>query len=236
VGVAGVDVVEEGDVEILGDEQREAHDAQVGPLLLALAPLGQGRGRIEAIDEGIEVRRVVQQAGELDLEALDEGAGEVLLDGADFLGIEVAQVVPEALAGELAGRDGQEAAQDGALIPLRQPGLAGRGQAAVQGRQGDVGAHAHALGALARMAVNGRDELQLLRQVIQGGGCGEVPQDDFPGRRRHRRGPHGRGDALRLAEVLLPDDLRFPLHALAFARVPVGVTPDQFLLEADRHD
>ena len=78
VGVAGVNVVKQGDMEIAGDQQRQPHDPQVHALLFALAPLGErGRG-IEGVDEGIEVGRMVEEAGRINLEALDERAGEGL--------------------------------------------------------------------------------------------------------------------------------------------------------------
>jgi len=235
VGVAGVNVVKQGDMEISGDQQRQPHDPQVQALLFALAPLGErGRG-IEGVNEGIEVGRIVEEAGEIDPEALDERAGEVLLDGRDLLGVQVTHVVPEALAGERRRGDGEEAAQHGALIPVGHPGLAGRSQAAVQRGEAEVGSDADALFPFAGMAIDRGHQIQLARQVIQSGGGSEISQCDFLGRGWLGASFEVPGDVLGLSQVLLPGDFGSAVDTLTLAGVPVGVAADDFLVEADRH-
>jgi hypothetical protein len=70
-------------MEIPRHEQGLADQAQVAPLLSVLAALGQGRPLVEAVDAGRKIRRVVEQATQIDPDLLDEGSGQVLLDGGD---------------------------------------------------------------------------------------------------------------------------------------------------------
>lgn len=76
------------------------------------------------------------------------------------------------------------------------------------------------------MAIDGPDQIEVLRQVIQGGRCGEVRQDDLLWLGRLRGSAHSHGNIFGLAEVLLPDDFGFAVDAPAFACVPVGATAD----------
>jgi len=65
----------------------------------------------------------------------DESLGERLLDGGDVRRTDILHVVPEGLAGELIGGGGQQARQDGAVVPMGQLGLASRVGGAVDGGQ-----------------------------------------------------------------------------------------------------
>ena len=179
MGVAGVDVVEQRNMEIPRHEQGQADQAQVAALLLALAALGQRRGVVEAVDEGGKIRCVVEQATQIDLEVLDEGGGQVLLDSGNLRGIEVPHVLPEPLTGQRRGGHRQQTPEAGARIPLGEAGLAGGDQTPVQRGQGDVGADTDALRALAGVAVDRRDQIELGRQVIQGRGGSKLGEDDF---------------------------------------------------------
>jgi hypothetical protein len=75
VDIAGVDLVEQGDVKIGADQQTEADLAQIAALLLvmpALRKFGRGTG----IDVSEEVGAVVDQPGRGDpVETAGRGAG-----------------------------------------------------------------------------------------------------------------------------------------------------------------
>ena len=144
-------------------------------------------------------------------------------------------MIPEALAAQKIARDREEPTQDGGLIPLGHCCLAGRCNAAVDRGKSYVGADADALGSFPGVAIDGRDQLELLCQVIQGGGCRKVGQDDLFGFGDLRRGSHGRGDVFGLAKVLLPNDLRLAIDALTLAGIPIGVSADAFLVQAYGH-
>jgi hypothetical protein len=116
-----------------------------------------------------------------------------------------------------------------------QGGLACGRQAAVDGRQDDIGADPDSLVSFPGMTIDRPDEIELLGQVIQGGRGGEVRQDDRLGSGRLGGSAHRPGDVIGFAEVLLPHDFRFTFDPAALAGVPVGVTPDDFLDQADRH-
>ena len=85
------------------------------------------------------------------------------------------------------------------------------------------------------MAIDGSDEIEPYCQVIQGGCCGKVKEDDFLGLRRGGGGAHGCGDILCPAEVFLPDDLRLSIDAPTFSGVPAGMAADDLLVQADSH-
>jgi hypothetical protein len=85
------------------------------------------------------------------------------------------------------------------------------------------------------MAVDNGNEIQLLDQVIQSGGSCEVVQDDFARSRRLRGDAHSVGNILGAAKIFLPNDFGLTFDALTFARIPVSVSADLFLMETDRH-
>lgn len=222
-------------LEVLRHQQRQPYNAQSHALLLALSPLGQRVLFVEAVNEGVEVRRVVEQTGQVDLEAFDKRARQVLFDGADPVGIQVAHVIPETLAGEVTSRNRQEPAQNGPLVPCSHTCLARGSQASVQGGQRYVAPDACALVALAGMPIDCRNQIEPLSQVIQRCRSAEIGDENFPREGRFGRGPHVRGDVLGLAEVLLPNDPGLSVDTLAFAGIPIGMAADDFLVQADGH-
>ena len=235
VPVSRINMMKQREMEVLGDQQGQTDNPQVRPLLLALAPLGERRSLVEGVDEGEKISRVVEQARQIHLKPVDQRPGQVLLDDADFVGVEVTHVIPEPLTGQLAGLDGKEPAQDRPPIPVGQSGLACGREASVDGRQDDIGADPDPLLSFAGMSIDRPDEIELLGQVIQGGGSGEVRENDRLGSGRLGGSAHRPGDVIGFAEVLLPDDFRFTFDPPALAGVPVGVATDDLFGQADRH-
>jgi len=233
--VAGIGAVEERDVEVRGDQEGEPDDAKRGAPFLALATLGHGVSRIEGVDEGEEVGGIEENALEVEVELADELRGEIALDGDEVLSGDAVHVVPEALAGELAGLEAEQPPQHGGFEPLGNAGLAAGGDAAVEGGDEQVGADAGSAAALGDVVVDRLHQSEAPRQVIQGGQRGEVGDEGLLGSRgRGGLSGHGVDDVLGAAEVFLPDDFGFAVDALGFAGVVVGVAADAFLDEA-RH-
>src|SRR3990170_3723283 len=50
VPVSRIDMMKQRNVKVPGDQQGQADNPQVRSLLLALAPLGEGRSRVEGVD------------------------------------------------------------------------------------------------------------------------------------------------------------------------------------------
>jgi len=235
VPVSRIDLMKQRNVKVPGDQQGQPDNPQVRALLLALAPLGEGRSRVEGVDGGEKIGCVVEKTGQIDLEAIDQRPGQVLFDGADLFGVEVAHVIPEPLARKLAGGHRKEPAKNGPSVPIGQGGLALGREAAVDGRQGDIGADADPLVPFPGVTVDRPDDIELLGQVIQSGRGGEVRQNDRLRFGRLGGSAHGPGDVLGLAEILLPDDFGFAVDSPALAGVPIGVAADDFFRHADRH-
>lgn len=83
--IAWIGTMQERHMEIGGNEQCQANNAQTLALLLALAPLGKGASFIEGIDVGEEVGGIEEYLSQVDLELLDHVSGNVLFDGLDGL-------------------------------------------------------------------------------------------------------------------------------------------------------
>ena len=232
-GVTGIGAVQQWQVGVGGDEQRETDDAQVAAFL-AVAALGEGGTGVEGIDEGEEVGGVEQHAPRVDIELAHQAGDEVALDRLDGLARDAVHVVPEALAAELARLDVEQAVEDGVVEPLGDAGLGTGGDAPVEGGDQQVGADGGAGAALGDMAVDVLDEAQALGEAEE---CGDGAELAHEGGRGLGVGvaAHGGEDVVGSAEVFLPDDLGFAVDALALAGVVVGFAADGFFDDAD-HD
>src|SRR5262249_266003 len=80
----------------------QTHLAKVGPFLLVVAPLGELGGGV-GIDEREEIGAVVGQGAQRELELVDEPLGELSFDRPDVGFLQEIQMIPEGLAGEVAG-------------------------------------------------------------------------------------------------------------------------------------
>ena len=175
--VARTGAVQQGQAEVGGHQQRHAHDAQRLAALLAVAALGQLGALVEGVDVGEEVGGVEQQPAQVEVELADHGGDEVALDGGDGVQREAVHVLPEALAGQLAGLQAEQAGQHGAGEPVGEAGLGAGGEAAVEGGDEQVGADGRAGAALGGVTVDVFGELEPAGEGEQSGG-GAEPQGD----------------------------------------------------------
>ena len=230
--VAGIAVMQQRDLPVGRDHQSKADDAQVIASLLAVAALRQGRSQIEAIDKGEEVGGIEQQAAQVQTKLHNRGAHQRRLNAPDVLLLDPAHVVPEALTRKLFRAHAEERGQHGLRIPRAQLRFTAGSDTAVQRRDKQILADRDTVGAaLGDDSIDGADHIEL---------AGD--------RKTRRRGTelthHGalRPAALqplhqvcRRAQVLLPDDFRLTLDALALAQVVVRAPADDFLRQG-RHE
>ena len=94
--VARVGVADEGDAAVGGDDEAEPADAQVGPLLLGVAALGDRGTLVARVDPGGEVRHVEHEPREVDREGLDHPRDDATLDLGQVLLADRVHRVPEA--------------------------------------------------------------------------------------------------------------------------------------------
>ena len=137
VDIAGVDLVEQGDVKIGADQEAEADLAQIAALLLvmpALRKFGRGTG----IDVGKEIGAVVDQGAEIQLKPLDEALGDLFLAFEDMIGGDQIHMVPEALGRQHGRIGGQQTSQDRLAVPVGKVHFAGGGHRTIDGSQEQV--------------------------------------------------------------------------------------------------
>ncbi len=200
--------------------------------LLAVAALSQLGALVEGIEVGEEVGGVKQHLAQVETELAGHGGNDVAFHGGEGGDGDAVHLVPEALAGELVGAQGEQAAQGGGVEPAGEAGLGAGGEAAVEDGGEQVGADGGAGAALGEMTVDVLDELQAAGEGEQSGRGTEFTHD-----RLQRLGGGGSGaefldDLVGATEIGLGDDLGLAVDALADAGVVVGVAPDDLLDEA----
>lgn len=235
VHIAGVDLMEQRDMEIGADQQAEADLAQIAALLLIVAALGKC-GRSAGVDGGEEIGAVVNQGAEIELKPLNEALGDLLFTGEDVFGGDQIHMVPEVLGRQSRRIGGQQAGQGGLPVPVVELQFTGGRDGAVDGGQQQILPEGEALVALGgENGIQQRDEIQALSDVEEGGDISKSGHLSFEWL-GWQVGPfRGGDDVVDLAEVDLPDDLGFAVDALAIAGVVIGVAADEFGGEA-RHD
>ena len=234
VDIAGVDLVEQGDVKIGADQQAEADLAQIAALLLvmpALREFGRGTG----IDVGEEIGAVVDQGAEIQLKPLDEALGDLFFAFEDVIGGDQIHMVPEALGRQRGRIGGQQTSQDRLAVPVSKLHFAGGGHRTVEGSQEQILPEGEALVAFGRKdGIEQLDEIQSLSNVEKRGDITESGDLGFEGLGR-LLGPLGGSDeVVDFAEVDLADDFGLAVDALTIAGVVIGVTADNLGGEA-RH-
>lgn len=132
-------VMEERQVAVARDQEREADDAQGLSALLAVSALREFRRLVVGVDEGEEVRCVEEDATEIDIVVLDHPGDDVAFDAGDVVFLDAVHVVPEALARELVGIDAEQAGENGLPEPVGDCGLGARRDAAIEDGDEDVG-------------------------------------------------------------------------------------------------
>ena len=108
--VAGIGAMQQRQARVGADQQGHADDAQGLAAFLAVAASGQLGALVEGADVGEEVGGIEQQLVQAEAELAAHVADQVAFDGSDRGGGDAVHVVPEALAGELAGADRQQTA------------------------------------------------------------------------------------------------------------------------------
>ena len=106
--------------------------AQVGTLLFVVAALGEFRTRA-GVDVGEEIGAVVNQAAEIELEALAETSGHLLFKQPDVVLGDAVHMIPEVLRGQPSGIGGEETGEGGLPIPIGKVEFAGGGDSAIDG-------------------------------------------------------------------------------------------------------
>ncbi len=93
--VAGVGVGDQRDTAVAGDDQAEPDQTQIGAFLFGLAALGDRRLGVAGVDVGGEVGHVQRQRGQVEVEGLDHGHGEPVLDLGELLQGDRVHRIPE---------------------------------------------------------------------------------------------------------------------------------------------
>jgi len=229
--VARIGVVQQGDVAVGGDQERQTQEAQVVPSLFAMTPLGECGPVVEGVDEGEKVGGIKDQTTQIEAKARDRGGSDLSFDEYDGLWVDPLHVVPKPLTTQLRGLDADQSGKDGLLIPVADLGLASGGDTAVEGSQKEVLPYGGTLGAaFGDIPVNGSDDIELLGHVESGDHSAKFSDDGFLG----IWAGESEDQLLGGSDVLLPDDLGFAVDASAFAQIVIGSAADKFFSEA-RH-
>ncbi len=223
--VAGIGVVQQRDFSVGSDQQGQSEEAQVVPSVFAVASLGKRGPVVEAVDERKEVCGIKEQTPQIETKAGDGGGRDFLFDGNDRLFIHPFHIVPKSLAAQLRGFDPHQTREDGGLVPVPHLGLASRSDTAVEGSDEEVLSNRGALGAaFGDIAVNRRDDIELLSYLEGGHQGAEFADDGFLG----TRAGESEGQLLRGPDVFLPDDFGFAVDASALPEIVIRFTADEF--------
>jgi len=234
--VASVDMMEQRDVPVGGDEQGETEQAQIGASLFAVSSLRKGGAEIEAIDEGEEIGRIEEQVAQIEAELGHGFCTDVAFNRVDGGLVDTIHVVPETLARQLCRTEVQQTRQDGRVEPGPDAGLAPGGDAAVEHGDEQVLADRGPLRALlGHVAVDGADQVEPLGHGQTSGRGAKFANDGLlrggVGRRVRREAA---SKVFGGPEILLPDDRGLAVDALALPQVVVGLAMDELLRKA-RH-
>src|SRR5260370_41582760 len=125
IAVPFIDVVKQRQLAIGGTEQGVTHLPEVVASLFVFASSGQATAGVKRIEEGVEVRTVVTDRGQVDPLAIDDVLDQVLPDGGRRLGLDRIHVIPKTLRTQGGLRRGWEASpQDGLGEPVPHRALA----------------------------------------------------------------------------------------------------------------
>lgn len=227
--VAGIGVVQQRDFPVGSDQQGQAEEAQVVASVFAAASLGKRGPVVEAVDERKKVRGVKEQTPQIETKSRDGSGRNFLFDGNDRLIINPFHIVPKSLAAQLRGLDPDKTREDGSLVPVTDLGLTSRGDTAIEGSDKEVLPNRGALGAaFGDIAVNRRDDIELLSHMEGGHQGAELADDGFLG----MRVGESQGQLLRGTDVFLPDDFGFAVDASAFSEIVIRFAADEFFGKA----
>ena len=227
--VARIGMVQQRDLPVGSDQQRQAEEAQVVPAFFAVAPLSQSCPAVEAIDEGKKIGGIKKQAPQIEAKARDGRGGDLLFNSHDGLFVDPLHVIPKSLATQLRSLDAGQPREDGFLIPVPDLCFASGGNTAVQGGNQEVLTDCGALSsAFGYMAINRSNDIELLGYVEGGDQGAELPDDGL----LRIWADESEDQLLRVTDVFLPDDLGFTVDASALTEVVIGFTADELFSEA----
>ena len=199
---------------------------EVAALLLVVAALGEFR-RGAGVDVGEEIRTVVDQGPQVEVETLDQPLIHLLLKGSHVLGGDLVHMVPEVLRGEPGRVGGEQAGERRLAIPVGEVQLAGGGDDAVDGRQEHVLAAREALMALGgERGIEQGEHLQAPGDMPEGSHIAEGGHHGLLGLWGLVAGLGGGDQVLDTAEIDGTDDFGFAVDALTVAGVVIGVAVD----------
>jgi len=227
--VAGIGVVQQRDFPVGSDQQGQTDEAQVVPSVFAVASLGKRGPVVETVDERKKVRGIKEHTPQIQTKAGDSSGRDFLFDGNDRLFINPFHIVPKSLAAQLRGLDPDQTREDGSLVPVSHLGLASRGDTAVEGSDEEILPNRVTLGAaFGDMAVNRRDDIELLSHMEGGHQGAELADDGVLG----MRVGESQGQLLRGTDVFLPADFGFAVNASALPEIVIRFTADEFFGKA----
>ena len=222
--VAGVGVRDDRDPTVAGHDQRQTDQAQVHPLLLGLAALGDRGPVVGGVDVGGEVRHVQGHAGQVQAVPVDHATVDLRLDRGQVRLAQQVHRVPEPAVVQRGlvqlhpprpGRGGP---------PVREGPLRTRVHQAVERGQRHIRAHRRPrVGVAGHHIVDQPDHVQIGQHRPH---RGHVPEPLMLTAYRHtRRGPGQFRDHLgRRAQVLLGHDPWLAVDPGGLDQVVVGLS------------
>ncbi len=220
--VAGVGVPGQRDPAVPGDHQAQAHQPQVGALLLGLAALRHRRLAVAGIDEGREVGHVQRHRRAVHAGGLHDPHGELAGDLCQLPEGDGVHRIPEPAVIQRRGGDLGEPAGGGGLPPVREGQLRARRDQPVQRSQHQVGTRGQRQPGRARAGhfIDNGGHAEILQHAPRRGDraellvTGPVRQAQPAAAHRGRQLPGG-------PQVLLRDDPGLAVHAGGLHQVVV---------------
>ena len=204
VAVPFIDVVEQRQLAIGGTEQGVTHLPEVVAALFVLASGGQATASVKRVEEGVEVRAVVADRGQVDPLAIDDVLDQVLPDGSCRRGLDRIHVIPEPLRTQGGLGSGWEMSpQNGLGEPVPHGSLAARADRSVDRGDCQVLTGGQSLPPFGTMAVNVPNEPSMRGFLPEG--LRQSPLEHLGANGSWPSPLAGRGDIFELAQVFLRD-------------------------------
>ena len=231
MAVAVVDFLIQGPLAVGMAKQGRAHLAQIRATLFVFAAFRDIASPMKRSNKGIKVGAVIAHRIQTHGFTCHDIRDNVFPDGARCRRVETVHMVPEALRGQNGlGGVWKMPPQGGCGSPVEEGTFAQRLDGAVEGRQGDRGAHAQTLLALWTVGIDFVDDLGQATFFGQGFAQSEVK--DLGVFRRWPSALNGVEDIVEFAEVLLPQASTSSSDPPPFGVVVIGISVDAFFFQA----
>ena len=231
--VSFVGLGKQRDMEIPGNQQRQADNAEIRAFGLGVAALSQ-LARVVRRKESVEVGGVVKKRSQINIQPFNHSPRNVIFDLRNSRLVKIVHVVPEALTPQGCRVERKKPNQNGVPVPGGEFALACRRKRPIQGCQQYILAHRSPLVSFRGVAVDRADNIQLLSHVPECGGGTEVA---LLGVERPSRSPRQT-----FKQLLSGADMAHHAHArlsmliaIGFHDAPVAFSPNRVVLDA-RHD